>query len=204
MHGVAVRLESREWLLAWREDTSRLVLELPVAPAANEPVAVRVQLSDRAASATVEGVVVGLERIGPVCRVEVAPEEESLPAVRMLGAAARGEPVRLLERPPRYRVRLPVVVYWSGGRFPTSTLSISEGGCALRWSGPAPTAGQTLNLSLVVGARAYGLRGVVCWNASSSGGRGRRAGLRLLARSGAPAAWRQLLADAARSGAAAC
>jgi hypothetical protein len=196
---VAIRLEADEWLAAWNEATSRLLLRLPSAPRTGE-VAVRVQLAGKAAAATVVGAAVGVEHRARDVLVELAPDDASLRAVHLLCAAARGEPLRFLDRPLRYLVKLPVVVFWSGGRLPTSTLSISEGGCALRWPGRLPTAGQELNLSLGVGARAYGLRGVVCWTAASAGSS--RAGLRLLPLQRGRDVWRGLLADAERSGAA--
>jgi PilZ domain len=198
-HGLAIQVDPREWLSAWNPVTSRLGLRLPAAPEPDESIAVRVALAGPSVSAMVTGTAVSAEAGDPECRVELSPDHDGLRAVLFLCAAARGEPVRFRNRPLRYRVRLPVVVFWSGGRLPTSAISISEGGCALRWAGQPPAAGQPLNLSVPLGGRSYGLRGVVCW--SERAGPGSRAGLRLLSLEGGRAPWRELLAEAARSGA---
>ena len=120
-------------------------------------------------------------------------------AIRMLNAAARGEPIRFLERAPRYLVKLPVFVEWQGERLVTTTISISEDGCSLRWSGRAPTTGQRLNLRIGSGSLAHDIRGVVCWTEGRGGGG--KVGLRIFALNGARQAWRNILGEAVRTGA---
>jgi hypothetical protein len=144
----------------------------------------------------VVGRAVGVERLADGARVEMAPDREYLGAIRLLCSAASGEPTPFRGRQLRYLVRLPMVVNWSGGRFLTDTVSISEDGCAVRWSTRLPTKGQVLDLTITTSGQAQVLRGVVCW--SDPGG---RAGLRLLPMNGARALWHSLLAEAARAGA---
>jgi hypothetical protein len=199
MRQVTLQLHSDEWLASWRQATSRLLLRVPEAARLNERLAVRVQFADQFAAATVTGTAVGVERQEGGSGVELAPDAEGLRAVRLLCAAARGEHIRFLERAPRYQIKVPVYVLWHGERFLTSTLSISDGGCALRWAGPPPGAGQRLDLRIGAGRLAHVVRGVVCWSEGATGVA--RVGLRVMAMNGARQAWRTMLDEAVRAGA---
>jgi hypothetical protein len=198
MRNIAIHLPSEEWLACWRQETSRLLVHCPSAPPLRERVAVQVQLEDLPACATVVGTAVSVQRLSPGCRVEIAPAVESMRAVQMLCAAARGEQVRFRVRPIRYLVNLPAIVAWHGGRILTSAYSISEGGSALRWPGVLPSIGTALDLRLGAGRQAFDFRGVVCWTESKGTA---KVGLRLFTLEGARVAWKRFLADVARTGA---
>jgi hypothetical protein len=195
----ATRLPPKEWLDAWRQGSSRLMLPSPNPPRLHEKVAARVQIAGQPACATLFGKAVSVQRLEQHFRVEMALETESLRGLRLLNAAARGEPIRFLERSLRYIVKLPVIVPWRGGQVYTTTVSISEGGCALRWSGALPSTGERLTLRVGAGSRSLDYRGVVCWADGSLS----TAGVRVFTGGLLRDAWKNLLADAARSGAAA-
>jgi hypothetical protein len=194
---LTLRLEPSEWLSAWRQETGRLLLPASSEPRLRQMVAVSVRLSGRIVDATIVGTVVGIRRDEARRQVEIAPDEEGLRAVALLTAAARGEAVRFQERPPRYRYQLPVVVSGGLSGVYMHTISVSEGGCALRWSGSLPPVGQKLALRFGVGLRAVDLRGVVRWRRTTAPSPA--VGVRLDVPGTAAGAWARLIADAARS-----
>lgn len=191
-----VRLESSEWLGAWKPDASRLTVKTPLAPRLSDKIAVRVQLAKPSVRATVVGTVVSSSRQDEHHRVELAVEAESLDAARMLLAAAKGEPVTFRERPPRYLVKLPVLSSRGGASFYLNTLSVSANGCSLRWPGPLPTLGEAVNLRFS-GSRSIDMRGVVRWRKPASS----TVGLRFVERIAAADAWQALLERVRQSGA---
>ena len=158
-----VRISPSEFVDAWRQQSKRLLLLVPRAVQLRDRVAVKVDLAGRAVHALVVGTVVSVHAAGGNRRIELAPDIESLGAVRMLHSAAKGDPVRFQERPSRYLVKLPVAVATRTGDQYMSALNLSEGGCSLRWSGQAPTIGQPLQLRLGTSRGKIELRGVVCW-----------------------------------------
>jgi hypothetical protein len=189
---------SSEWLAAWRPETGRLFLPAHPKPRLRETVAVKVEFADRPVGATVVGTVVSINRHMEPLRIEVAPDEESLRAVGLLTAAARGEAVRFRSRPPRHRVRLPVVVSYRGAGFFLNTTSASEAGCSLRWPGRLPAVGQRLFLRFGVGIRAVDLVGVVRWKRVSPSSPA--VGLELETEGATARGWTSLRAEAVRSG----
>lgn len=196
MVALDVRLQSSEWLNAWKPDTSRLSLKTSSAPRLREKVALRIQLASPSVRATVVGMVVSSHREDQHHRIEFVPEAESLDAVRMLLAAAKGEPVTFRERPPRYLAKLPVLTSRGGASLYVTTLSVSSSGCSLRWSGSLPTVGEAVNLRFR-GTRAVDMRGVVCWRKPASS----TVGLRFVERPGAEEAWQALLGEVKKTGA---
>jgi hypothetical protein len=194
---LTVRLHPSEWLSAWQHERDRLLLPAPPAAKLGEAVAVRVQLLGQRVSATVVGTIVSVMRDDAQRRIEIAPDQESLGAVRLLLAAARGEPVRYSERPRRYVIKLPVVVTVDGKELLMTATSLSEGGCALRWSGSLPTIGETLHLRFGFGSRAADLRGVVHWKKARISNSA--VGIRFDTSAGPDRAWRELLAEVAKS-----
>jgi hypothetical protein len=82
----------------------------------------------------------------------------------------------------------------------TSTLNLSEGGCAVRGTGQLPLVGDVVQLRLGDGLFAPSARAVVCWN-QPGGPVERSVGLRVIPEGRAGKAWRALVADVARSGA---
>jgi len=195
---IAVQLTAEEWISAWRPKNGRLVLPTAAPPRLHQNVAARIQLRPSAVAATVLGTVVSAHRHEGHHRIEIATGAESDAALKVLDAAARGDTVVFQPRRPRFLVKLPAVVATEGqNRLFTTTVSVSEGGCALRWSGEAPRVGTPLALQLGVGTQAIDLRGVVCWRKAA--GPGTQAGVRFL--DGKAAQLRHLLADAKRAGA---
>lgn len=148
---------------AWRQHSKRLLLLVPRAVQLRDRVAAHLELTGRSVHALVVGGVVSVHAAGGSRRIELAPDLESLGAVRLLHAAAKGDPVRFRERPSCYLVKLPVAVASRTGEQYMSALNLSEGGCSLRWSGSAPTIGQPLTLRLGTARGKIELRGVVCW-----------------------------------------
>jgi hypothetical protein len=157
-----VRLESSEWIGAWKPQAGRLTVKTPSAPRLHDKVAVRVQLTMPSVRATVVGTVVSSHRQDAYHQVELAVEAESMDAAGMLLAAAQGEPVAFRERPPRYLVQLPVLMSMGGASFYLTTSSVSSKGCSLRWPGLLPRLGETVNLRFS-GSRSIDMRGVVRW-----------------------------------------
>jgi hypothetical protein len=197
MFKVAISLQPSEMIGAWRGDTTRLLLPTAAAPQLRQKAAVRIQLAGQPVGATIVGTVVSAHGEGRNHRIELAPDGDSMRAVRMLLAAAKGEPVPFMQRAMRYLVRLPVAVAWGGGDVYMTTFCISEGGCGLKWSGPSPKVGQRLRLRFGVGRAATEVQGSICWLAT---GGSPTVGVRFEAGS-ATAAWGRMFADVARSGA---
>jgi PilZ domain len=191
---IDVRLESPEWIGAWKPEAGRLTVKAPSAPRLHDRVAVRVQLANPSVRATVVGTVVSSHRQNAHHQVELAVEAESLDAASMLLAAAQGEPVAFRERPPRYLVQLPVLMSMGGASFYVTTSSVSSRGCALRWPGLLPRLGEDVNLRFR-GSRSIDVRGVVRWKKPATS----LVGLRFV---DAPAdAWRAILEGVRKSGA---
>lgn len=191
-----VRLETAEWLNAWKADSKHLVVNGPTTTRLRDRVAVRVQLVQPPVRATVLGTVTSLQRDERHHRVEVAVEAESLGATRILVAAALGEPVTFRERAPRFLAKLPVLTSRAGTSFYVNTVSVSASGCSVRWSGPLPTVGEALTLSFR-GSRSVDLRGVVRWRRPA----GSTVGLAFVERAGATDAWLAILDGVKKSGA---
>ncbi len=199
MQSLSIRLDPQELLSGWRAETGRLLLPAAAVPRLQEKVAVRVRLAGHVGAVTVVGTVVSAHRHGARHRLELAPDPASLCAVQLLAAAARGDVPRLPQRPPRYLARLPVRVALGGRDLFMITSCISEGGCALRWSGPLPPVGEALRLRIGAGARSADLSGVVCWRTPP--GAGATAGVRFVGSAGAASGWRALVAEAEAAGA---
>lgn len=195
---ITLRLQPSAWLSAWREETGHIHLPVAAAPRVRQAVALRVLLAEPLVGATVTGSVLDVKREEALHRIEIEPDPQSLRAVGLLTAAARGEPVTFRERPLRLMTRLPVVVAWNGVvSFMTAT-SISEGGCALRWSGAAPAVGQVLELRFGMGGTpAVRLRAGVRWFRADPP----MVGVSFGPKGAAAGAWASLLAEAVKAGA---
>lgn len=196
---IAVRLRPSDWLASAQAEGRRLLVSAPAGTRAGQPVALQVELAGHAARATVFGTASKVRPSPEGAHLEIATAPESLSAVGLLSAAARGQPVPFRERAPRWRASLPAIV--DGAVFMVAT-SVSETGCALRWSGTPPREGQAVRLRLGAGPSAVDLLGVVRWVRTS--GQGTSAGLRLSAPGGQGRAWQALVGQVARSGAAGC
>jgi PilZ domain len=192
---ITLRLQPAAWLAAWREETGHIHLPVSAPPKVKQAVALRVLLAEPLVGATVTGSVLDVTREEALHRIEIEPDRQSLRAVGLLTAAARGEPVNFRERPLRLMTRLPVVVACNGVVSYMTATSISEGGCALRWSGAFPPVGQQLELRFGMGGAPARLRGAVRWIRSDPPAVG------VSFRSKGGAAWASLLAEAVKAGA---
>ena len=203
MRSVFVNLEGPQYLGGWRPETGVLFLPALSESRVGEVVAVRVGIYGQAIRATLFGKVALVRRVGRPALppgVELALDKGSLPAAGFLAAAARGEPVSFRERSPRYAAERRVTASHGREQLETTTLNLSEGGCALRWTGPLPLVGDVLSLRLGDGLFAPTARAVVCWN-QPGGAVERSVGVRVIAAGRAGKAWRSLVAEVGQSGA---
>lgn len=199
MFTVALQLQPGEALASWDPQGMRLRLTAPSAPPAGEKAAIQIGVAGSEVAAKVVGTVKRVTRIGVRYGLELVPDAESMRAVKLVLAAARGERVDFSRRPARYLVRLPATVTLrDSSRFVMTTESVSEGGCGLSWSGRPPDVGQVLRVRLDATPRAAENQGAVCWTAPSA--TSALAGVQF-AGSRAPPAWAALVAALARSGA---
>ncbi|MBK9517787.1 MAG: PilZ domain-containing protein [Anaeromyxobacter sp.] len=192
-------LEPSALLHAWRKDTGRLFLDTPRAPRQRGKAAIRIRLVGSKVAATVVGTVVSAHQQQQLHRLELQPEEASLPALRMLLAAAEGTAVPYQQRPLRYLARVPVVVATDQGEVLMTTFSVSPGGCGIAWSGPPPTIGRAVRLRVGPQARPADLWGTIRWIGAR--GPSSTTGVRLLAGDTVLAPWTDLLAQLELSGA---
>jgi hypothetical protein len=203
LHSVALNLEAGQFIAGWRPDVGALFLPTLSEARVGDAVAVRVGIFGKTIRATLLGSVALVRRVGRPSLppgVELTLDKASLAAASFLAAAARGEKVSFRERAPRYLVALPLRVFRDGQEMATRSVNVSEGGCAVAWSGRLPMVGEVLDLKVGTGVLTPRVRAVVCWNAL--GGEGERAaGLRVVATGRGARAWKRLAADAARSGA---
>lgn len=202
LHSVALNLEPTAFLGGWRPEAGSLFVPALSDGRVGDEVAVRIGIFGQAIRATVLGTVGMVRRVGrPTLPpgVELALHPASLAAAGFLAAAARGEPVTFRERAPRFVQALPLRLFRDGLEVVTDSLNLSEGGCAVAWSGPLPLVGEVLDVRLGKSFLAARVRGVVCWNALG-GEAPRSIGLRVLAEGRAERSWRELAAGAARAG----
>jgi hypothetical protein len=203
VHSVSVNLEPSQFLAGWRPDASSLFLPALSESRVGDEVVVRVGIYGQTIRATLHGKVAMVRRMGRPALppgVELSLDRASAPAAGFLAMAARGEPVSFRERASRFAAQRAVTVEHAGVAFESTTLNVSDGGCAVRWPGQLPLVGDVVGLRLGTGLFAPVARAVVCWN-QPGGPVERSVGLRLVAEGRAGRAWRALVADVARSGA---
>jgi Tfp pilus assembly protein PilZ len=202
VHSVSVNLDASQYLAGWRPETGYLFLPVLSDSRVGEEVAVRVGIFGQSIRATVFGKVALVRRVGRPALppgVELALDRTSLAAAGFLALAARGEALSFRERAPRYAVERPLVAEHGGVAIETTTLNLSEGGCALRWPAQLPLVGDVVLLRLGRGLFSPTARAVVCWN-QPGGAVERTVGLRILLDGRAGRAWRALVGEASRSG----
>jgi hypothetical protein len=203
VHSVSVNLEPPQFLAGWRPETGALFLPALSESRVGDEVAVRVGIYGQAIRATLFGKVSLVRRMGRPALppgVELSLDRGSLPAAGFLAMAARGEPFNFKERSPRFGAERRLLVSHGDEPVQATSLNVSEGGCALRWTGPLPLVGDLVQLKLGSGLFAPSARAVVCWN-QPGGPVERSVGLRVIAEGRAGKAWRALVGDVARSGA---
>jgi hypothetical protein len=203
LHSVALNLEAAQYLAGWRPEASTLFLPALSDGRVGDEVAVRVGIFGRTIRATVFGTIALVRRMGRPSLppgVELALDRMSLPAAQFLALAARGENVTFRERAPRYVLERTVFLARDGVEIEATTMNVSEGGCAVLWTGPLPMVGEVLGFKTGPGFFAASGRAVVCWNALG-GATPRAVGLRVDPEGRAARTWRALCADAAKAGA---
>jgi hypothetical protein len=202
LHSVSVTLEPAQYLAGYRPEASSLFLPALSESRVGEQVAVRVGIYGHAIRATLFGKISLVRRVGRPALppgVELQLDRASHAAAGFLAMAARGEQVSFRERTPRYAVERKLRVDHGGGAFETTTVNVSEGGCALRWPGQLPLVGDLVSVRLGDGFFAATVRAVVCWN-QPGGAVERSAGLRMVLEGRGGRAWRGLVADVAAAG----
>jgi hypothetical protein len=203
LHSVALNLEAAQYLAGWRPEGGTLFLPVLSEGRVQDEVAVRVGIFGQAIRATVLGTISLVRRVGRPSLppgIELAVDPVSMPAARFLALAARGEKVSFRERAPRYVIDQRFVVTRDGAERETTTVNLSEGGCAVTWSGPLPMVGEVVSFKVTEGLFPSSARAVVCWN-SVGGPLERCVGFRILPEGRAARAWKHMAAEAARSGA---
>ncbi len=203
MHSVSVNLEPPQFLAGWRPETGALFLPALSDSRVGEEVAVRVGIYGQAIRATLFGKVSLVRRVGRPALppgIELSLDRASLPAAGFLALAARGEPFNFRERSPRFTAARPLRVTHADAPVEATTINVSEGGCAVRWTGQLPLVGDVVLIRLGDGIFAPSARAVVCWN-QPGGPTERSVGLRVISEGRAGKAWRTLVTDVARSGA---
>jgi PilZ domain-containing protein len=203
VHSVSVNLEPPQFLAGWRPETGALFLPALSEARVGDEVAVRVGIYGQAIRATLFGKVALVRRVGRPALppgVELSLDKASLPAAGFLALAARGEPFNFRERSPRFAAERRLVVTCVKEVIETTSLNLSDGGCAVRWAGQLPLVGDLVTIKLGSGLFAPSARAVVCWN-QPGGPVERGVGLRVIAEGRAGKAWKALLTDVARSGA---
>lgn len=203
LHSVALNLEATQYLAGWRPEASTLFLPALSDGRVGDEVAVRLGIFGRTIRATVFGTVALVRRVGRPSLppgVELVLDPMSVPAAHFLALAARGEQVTFRERAPRFVVERTVFVARDGVESEATTLNVSDGGCAVLWTGPLPMVGEVLGFKTGAGFFAGSGRAVVCWNALG-GATPRAVGLRIDPEGRVAKGWRAVCAEAARAGA---
>ncbi len=203
LHSVALNLEPEQYAAGWRPDAGKLFLPALSDGRVHDEVAIRIGIFGQVIRATLFGTISQVRRVGrPKLPpgIELAVDRVSLPAARFLALAARGEKVNFRERAPRYAFERPLLLARDGDERETTTLNLSEGGCAVTWGGALPTVGEVVSVKLAEGLFRRLARAVVCWS-SSGGPLDRCVGFRVIAEGRAARAWKGVAAEAARSGA---
>jgi hypothetical protein len=201
VHSISVNLEPAQYLAGWRPEAGSLFVPAMAGARVGDHVTVRVGILGQTIRATVHGKVAAVRRMGRPALppgVDLSLDRASLPAAGFLAMAARGEPVSFRERAPRLTAAFPLTARHAGARLDTTTLNVSEGGCALRWPGELPQVGDEVQLRLGRGLLAPVARAVVCWSRGS--GADRSVGLRVVSEGRAGRAWRARVEGAERGG----
>jgi hypothetical protein len=179
-----------EFIRAWSPENGRLRLPASGPHTVGRRAALKIRLAGLKVHAAVTGVIRSIWREPGRAGVDLVPDAQGLRATRWLAAAARGEEVPSQERARRKTAQLPVVVAAGDPGTFTTTLNVSEGGCALRWPGEPPRIGGAIRLRLGANARAPEARFIVRWVDPSRPG---RVGLELAPDSSSSTAWGRLI-----------
>ena len=203
MHSVSVTVEPEQYLAGWRSEAGCLFIPALSEARVGEQAAVRVGIYGQTIRATLFGRVSLVRRVGRPALppgVELQLDRASLAAAGFLAMAARGEPVSFKERLPRFSVERRLSIEHGGTVFETTTLNVSEGGCAVRWPGQLPLVGDVVILRLADGLFGAAPRAIVCWN-QPGGATERSVGLKVVAEGWGGRSWRGIVKGVAKEGA---
>lgn len=173
---VRTTLAPADWTSAHPTRSPRLTIPVTAAIASSLPargrVAVHVTLRGFPGEVMLTGTIAAVQT-GARPAVELIADPESSRRLTALDGAAGGPPPPASDRKERFAARLPVAVSNAGevgaGRYMT-TLDVSEGGCALRWSGQAPAAGEPLRLRIGAGRTSVEVGAEVRWSSAAPHG----------------------------------
>src|SRR6266545_1836951 len=138
LHSIALNLEAAQYLAGWRPQAGTLFLPALSEGRVHDEVAVRVGIFGHPIRATLSGTISLVRRVGRPSLppgIDLALDRVSLPAANFLALAARGEQVSFRERAPRYVIEQRILVTREGEEREATTLNLSEGGCAVTWTG---------------------------------------------------------------------
>lgn len=157
-------LDVDEIRTAWVPKAGRLA----VRTACRVPIGVVVTVPIVSASgllAKLRGAVQACRALGGGWSAEVRPAREDDLALlqRALVSGGAGAARELRPRAPRFRVAVPAVVSGPGQQVFMRTITVSERGCSLAWSGDRPVPGTLLDVRLGTAQRGAALRAQVCW-----------------------------------------
>jgi len=203
VHSVSVNVDAAQYLAGYRPEAGNLFLPTLSESRVGERVAVRVGIHGQTIRATLFGKISHVRRIGRPALppgVELHLDRHSVAAAGFLAMAARGEPVTFKERLPRWSHETKLAVEHAGTAVEAVTINVSEGGCAVRWTGPLPLVGDVVAIRLGEGLFAPTARAIVCWN-QPGGAVDRSVGLRLVSGGRGARAWRSLVTKVSKSGA---
>jgi hypothetical protein len=171
-------IEARELSSAWRPGDGHMVLSTPSSVGRGRRVSVKIS-GVTGVAARVHGQVASVRVSKESCHAEVLVDEDGRLLLGRILEFLRGGEETLKVRPPRYRISLPAVVSWASGHSFMKTVSLSQGGCGLAWSGMRPQVGSGIYLRLGAAPRQASFRGKVCWVREAKNGV--RVGVRFLA-----------------------
>lgn len=202
LHSVALELGAREFLAAWHPERGTLFLAALSEGRVGDDVAVRIGVARHPLRTTIFGRITAVRRLGrPTLPpgIEMAVDLGSLPAVRLLTLAARGESVSFRERAPRFLHARAIALRRGRDEQPSVTHDVSEGGCGCTWTGPLPAIGEVVEVRVGEGLFASTLRSVVCWTSPGAPAGAPALGLRILGHGRAARGWRSVVSEASRS-----
>jgi hypothetical protein len=203
VHSVSVTVEPEQYLAGWRSEAGALFVPALSEARVGDQAAVRVGIYGQTIRATLFGRISLVRRVGRPALppgVELQLDRASLAAAGFLAMAARGEPVTFRERLPRFAVERRITVQHGAATFETTTLNVSEGGCAVRWPGQLPLVGDVVTLKLGDGWFGSSPRAIVCWN-QPGGTTERSVGLKVVAEGFGGRAWRAVVKAVGKDGA---
>jgi hypothetical protein len=143
---VAVVADAAALRARWRAAAGVLLVRSPVAPRLRSHGSVQVDVARAGVRVALHGVAVAVHRADDHFHVEFRPDAAGVRALhRLLDDAERA---RFRPRAPRFRLTTPAVALAGQREVYATTLSVSQGGCSLRWAGPPPAVGDVLRLRL--------------------------------------------------------